>query len=170
MSLLAAPDPSWPAQAQAEAARWRGAGLTGLVTIHHIGSTAVPGLPARPVLDLLAVFADPETCDAACTALTDFGYDRLQDRGPTEGRRLSLNDPDTGAALILARCVAQGYNSIARALAFRDALARNAPLRAAYTAVRARCAARHPDGGESYDRCKAHWIDKTETRALEKRT
>ncbi|MCV2889249.1 GrpB family protein [Ruegeria aquimaris] len=170
MSLLAAPDPHWPAQAQAEAARWRGAGLSGLVTIHHIGSTAVPGLPARPVLDLLAVFADPETCDAAGPTLHDLGYERLRDRGPSEGRRLRLDDPETGAMLIMARCLPQAAPAIARALAFRDALTRNAPLRAAYTAVRARCAARHPDGGDSYDRCKAHWIDKTETRALEKRT
>ena len=63
---------------------------------------------------------------------------------------------------------ALGRADIRRHLAFRDAPRGNGPLRAAYSAVKGACAARHPEGGVAYGTCKSAWIDKTEARALEK--
>lgn len=170
MSLLSPPDPNWPAQAQAEADRWRAAGLAGLVTVHHIGSTAVPGLPAKPIIDLLPVFADQATCDAARPALERLGYEWLGEFGLPDRRYVRLDDPETGNRLFQAHCYVQGSGEITRHLAFRDALRANASLRAAYTAVKARCAALHPGDRVAYGDCKSNWIAKAEQKALEHQT
>lgn len=167
MSLLSPPDPGWPARAQAEADRWRAAGLDGLVSLHHIGSTAVPGLPAKPVIDLLPVFASTAACDAARPALEDLGYEWLGKFGLPDRRYVRLDDPGSGTRLVQAHCYVQGCAGITRHLAFRDALRANAPLRAAYTAVKARCAALHPGDPAAYGICKSGWIAKAEQKALE---
>ena len=70
--------------------------------------------------------------------------------------------------MIHAHSYTIGHPDIPRHLAFRDALRSNASLRAAYTSVKASCAARFPDGGENYQACKSAWIDKAEQRALER--
>ncbi|UWQ89317.1 GrpB family protein [Rhodobacteraceae bacterium M382] len=167
MSLLVAPDPDWPRQAQREADLWRSTGVLGLVAIHHIGSTAIPGLPARGIIDLLAVFHDLQACDAARPELEQLGYDWYGTLDRTGRRCLGRNDPDTGLRLFQAHCFSAGSPDIRRHLAFRDALVHNSALRAAYTAQKAHCAARHPDGGCDYGICKSAWIDKVEQRALD---
>ncbi|GAB5437045.1 GrpB family protein [Falsiruegeria mediterranea] len=167
MSLIVAPDPNWPVQAQAEADRWRALELPGLVTIHHIGSTSVPGLPAKPIIDLLPVFETTDACDAVQTRIESIGYEWLGEFGLPGRRYVRLIDPDTGKRLFHAHCYAQGSAEITRHLALRDVLRDNAPLRAAYTSVKARCAALHPGDHQAYGACKADWIDKAETKALE---
>ncbi len=170
MSFLSAPDPSWPSLAQAEADRWRGASLSGLVAIHHIGSTAVTGLPAKPVIDLLPVFDTPQQMDASRPALEALGYEWLGEFGLPGRRYVRLDDPQTGVRRVQAHCYVSGSAEIDRHLAFRDALLVNPTLRAGYSAIKAHCAARHPDGGADYGRCKSGWIDRVERKAMEART
>lgn len=166
MTGLAAPDPGWPAQAAAEADRWR-ATVSGLIAVHHIGSTAVPGLPAKPILDLMPVFADTASADAARSSVEALGYDWMGPYG-LEGRRYCRrSDPHNGVRLFHAHAYVQGHADIRRHLAFRDALLANGALRAAYTSVKAACAVRHPDLGADYGACKSGWINKAEARALE---
>lgn len=65
--MLVAYDPSWPAQFDELAARLRSHGDAGW-TIEHIGSTAVPGMRAKPIIDLavrIERFADLERCRAS---------------------------------------------------------------------------------------------------------
>lgn len=166
MSLLVAHDPDWQAQAVAEAARWR-AQIKGLITVHHIGSTAIPGMPGKAVLDLLPVFADAGAADAAQAGVEAMGYEWMGAHGLPGRRYARLCDADTGARRVHAHAYVQGHANIRRHLAFRDALRANAPLRVAYASVKAACAGRHPDGGAGYDACKSPWIAKIEAKALE---
>lgn len=166
MSLLATPDPGWPAQAARYADAWR-AHVGGLVAVHHIGSTSVPGLPAKPIIDLLAVLADEAAADAARPDLEALGYEWMGAFGLPGRRYVRLSDAKTGARRVHAHAYVQGHADIRRHLAFRDALRANAALRAAYTSVKASCAARHPDGGAAYGACKSDWIVKAEAKALE---
>ncbi|WP_299731418.1 GrpB family protein [uncultured Tateyamaria sp.] len=167
MSLLVAYDDSWPAMAAAEAARWR-THVAGLVTVHHIGSTAVPGLPAKPIIDLIPVFADDASADAARPALEDMGYEWMGAFGLPGRRYCRRFDPESGHRLVHAHAYVQGHADIRRHLAFRDALRNNTALRVAYASVKGACAARHPEGGADYGVCKSGWIAKTEARALER--
>ena len=167
MTLVVAYDDKWPALAAQEAERWSSL-VTGLVTVHHIGSTAVPGLPAKPILDLLPVFSDVASAAAARDDVEAMGNEWMGPFG-LEGRRYCrLTDQVSGDRLIHAHAYVQGHADIRRHLAFRDALRANAPLRAAYASVKAACAARHPEGGAAYGDCKSGWIAKTEARALER--
>jgi GrpB-like predicted nucleotidyltransferase (UPF0157 family) len=70
---LAEYDPAWPARAKAATAELRGA-LPGVFTqIEHIGSTAVPGLAAKPVIDLMAATDDLASVGAREGPLADLG-------------------------------------------------------------------------------------------------
>ncbi|WP_293576740.1 GrpB family protein [Phaeobacter sp.] len=166
MTPLVAPDPGWPAQCHAEADRWREAGLTGLVQVHHIGSTAVPGLPAKPIIDMLPVFADMDALDAARPQIEALGYEWMGEFGLPGRRYCRRDDPQTGRRLFQAHCYVAGSGEITRHLAFRDALRDNASLRAGYSAVKGKCAALHPGDLSGYGDCKSGWIKKVEARAL----
>lgn len=167
MSLLVPYNGTWPMRAAEEVQRWHDC-IKGLITVHHIGSTSVRGLPAKPILDLLPVFASATAADAARTAIEAMGYEWMGAFG-LKGRRYCRRfDPATGDRLVHAHAYVEGHADIRRHLAFRDALRRNAPLRAAYASVKAACAARHPEGGAAYGACKSDWIAKTEARALER--
>ena len=52
-------NPDWPAMFEAEAAKIREALGDNCLAIHHIGSTSVPGLAAKPKIDIIAVVDDP---------------------------------------------------------------------------------------------------------------
>ena len=142
--------------------------VKGLIAIHHIGSTSVPGLPAKPIIDLLPVFVSETARDTARVPVEALGYDWMGEYGLPDRAYARMSDPGTGARRFHAHGYAAGHPDIARHLAFRDALRENAALRAGYASVKAACAARHPEGGEGYGACKAGWINKAEARALER--
>ncbi len=167
MSILVAPDPDWPNHAQAEAQRWRDGGVQGLLDVHHIGSTSVAGLPAKPVIDLLPVFESFEAAANAQDAVEALGFEWLGAFGLEERHYARLDDPLTGDRRIQAHCYPLDHKDIARHLALRDALRDNGLLRAAYTREKARCAALHPGDLHAYGACKSAWIKKAEAKALE---
>lgn len=71
------PDPGWPAQAEAVIVRIRAALGPVVVGLEHVGSTAVPGLPAKPVLDLDLLVEDPEDEDAYLPPLVAAGFEHV---------------------------------------------------------------------------------------------
>jgi len=73
-------DSSWPAQYRLERDRVRLALGVSALRIEHIGSTAVPGLAAKPIIDLLVAVADPD--EESVTALEAAGYElRVREPG-----------------------------------------------------------------------------------------
>ncbi len=163
--ILAAYDPSWPIVAKAEKARWFGA-VPGLVAVHHIGSTSIPGAAAKPVIDLMPVFDGDPSADQARSAVEQLGYQWLGAYGLPGRRYCRLDDPETGERLIQAHAYVSGHSDIARHLAFRNWLRADGRRRDAYVAEKARCAAAHPNDGAAYGRCKSAWIDAAEAEAL----
>lgn len=84
-------DPTWPAQAERIAARIRRVCGRGIIDVDHIGSTAVPGLPAKDVIDLQVSVPGPEVLDAVTVPLAEAGFPRV----PGEWRDTPKpNDPD----------------------------------------------------------------------------
>src|ERR1044072_8725901 len=79
--LLVAYDPSWPNRFQQEAERIRKALGNRALCIEHVGSTSVPGLPAKQIIDVLLVVADSAKETEYATALEVAGY-RLHVREP----------------------------------------------------------------------------------------
>jgi GrpB-like predicted nucleotidyltransferase (UPF0157 family) len=136
---LVDPDPAWPARFAAEAARV-GAAVGGrALAIEHVGSTAVPGLLGKPVLDLAVAVPDEAAADACVAPLTALGYAYRGPHGDDPRRRYYARDED-------GRRVAQIHLYILPApawhdlVAFRDALRAEPALAAAYGAEKRRVA------------------------------
>ena len=72
--ILAAHDPQWSGQAAQESARISDILRSILAAIYHIGSTAIPGMKAKPIIDLLGVVTDLEALDLQTFALSEIGY------------------------------------------------------------------------------------------------
>lgn len=105
-----------------------------IVAIEHVGSTAVPGLAAKPILDIdIDVVVEREHLAAAISALADAGYVHRGDLGVTD--REALDAPDEHPRRNVYVCV-EGSLHLRNHLAVRDLLRRRSDLRDRYGAVK----------------------------------
>jgi GrpB-like predicted nucleotidyltransferase (UPF0157 family) len=153
-------DPRWAAGFAVEAAALRQ--LLGPVAaeVHHVGSTAVEGLVAKPILDLLLVVPGLEAIDALRPALEGSAY-RWRGENGVPGRRYLVR-PDARAPMGEAAHVhafPQGHAEIARHLRFRDALRGSATLRSAYAALKHSLLRAHPADRRAYTDGKGPFIE-----------
>ena len=135
---LAAYDPGWPALFEREAARLRDLLGAGILLLEHVGSTAVPGLAAKPRIDILMVVADPADEGSYLPPLEQAGY-RLVIREPGRHEHRALKGPDTDINLHV-----HGPDSpeIERHLRFRDRLRADDADRELYQRAKRELAAR----------------------------
>lgn len=155
-------DPAWPGRYEAEAARIREAlGPVG-VRIEHVGSTAVPGLAAKPVIDVQLSVVELEPMEPYAGPLASIGYDYRSDDEP-EHRFFALTAHSGERRVNLHVCRANSEWE-RRHLAFRDALRADPDLRARYEAEKRRVAAIHPDDSLAYADAKTPWIRAEERR------
>ncbi len=159
-------DPAWALLAKAEGSRLRAALGRAMVKVHHVGSTAVPALRAKPVVDLVAEVRTLEAADAARVPVEALGYVWLGEHGVPGRRYCVFDDRATGQRLVQAQFLPAGSADIARHLAFRDALRARRDLARTYEAEKGRCQALHLEDADAYAECKRAWIDAAEAEAL----
>ncbi|MBG6180975.1 dephospho-CoA kinase [Arthrobacter sp. CAN_A1] len=158
----------WPAQAERIMGRLELADRL-VVAVDHIGSTAVPGLPAKDVIDLQVTVVDIDDADAIAGALLAAGFplvegivsDESKPGSPDRAqwvKRLHAN-ADPGRPVNLHVRV-EGSPGWRYALSFRDWLRADPTAAALYLAEKERCAALHADDQTSagYASCKEHWF------------
>lgn len=133
-------DPAWPALYAAEAAQLRKA-VPGLITIEHIGSTSVPGLAAKPIVDILAIVASMEPIDADHAALADLGYDYRPQAFEDPLHVYFPKDID-GRRAVHLHVMAEASPTPALNLRFRDFLRSSSAARARYAEGKQAIAAR----------------------------
>jgi GrpB-like predicted nucleotidyltransferase (UPF0157 family) len=156
-------DPDWPRQAQERIARLRVLEPV-LVVVHHIGSTSVPGLIAKPIIDLMPLVTDLAALDLERAAVEGLGY-RWHGEYGIAGRRYCTADVGNRRVAQL-HFFAMGDPGVPRHLAFRDYLRAHPGIVAAYAAEKRRARDLHPGDHQAYGAEKRGWIDRTEAAAL----
>lgn len=167
-AVLVAPDPTWPAQAARVVARVRRAAGDRARSVEHVGSTSVPGLPAKDVLDVQVVVDDLATAGAVADDLRAAGlvrppgewWDELPD-GPRP--KAFATEADRARPVNCHVRVAGGQER--DVLALRDLLRRDPAERDAYAALKARLAAEPHDSVDDYAARKGPWIREALARA-----
>lgn len=129
---ISEPDPKWPYLFRQEDARIRGALGDRVLALEHVGSTSVPGLPAKPCVDLLLVVADSADEPAYLPDLEEAGYSVVV-REPDWYEHRVLKGPSINLNL---HVFGQGCEEIDRMRLFRDYLTADAGARERYTAVK----------------------------------
>ncbi|MEW5928306.1 MAG: GrpB family protein [Gemmatimonadota bacterium] len=133
-------DLAWPARFAAEAARVRAALGAHALAVEHVGSTAVPGLAGKPVLDLGIAVASEAAADACLAPLVGLGYAYRGPYGDDPRRRYYVRDADGGARVAQVHLYVLPAAAWDEKLAFRDALRADPALAAAYAAEKRRVA------------------------------
>lgn len=151
---LAAPHPKWGQAFEDEASRIRAAVGADVLAVEHYGSTSVPGLSAKPIIDLLIGVADLSVADRHAQAMIALGYDDAGNGG-VEGHRIF----GKGAARThLAHFVVHDGPEWIATLRFRDMLRADAGLRAAYEELKIRLVTEHPTDRAAYTAGKSKFI------------
>lgn len=148
----------WQELAQEESLRLSQALGGNLILIHHIGSTAVPGIRAKPIIDLMPVVRNLSELDQQQSAFEKLGYRYWGEYGIAGRRYCTFDEPSTGRRKYQLHCFASGSHEIERHLAFRDYLRANPAKAAEYDAEKRRCRELHPDDSYAYSDAKADWI------------
>ncbi len=173
---LHSPDPSWPVQAARLSARIRMAVGDLDARVDHVGSTAVPGMPAKDVLDLQLTVGSMDEADRHAGALAAAGFPRLPgiDRDNPKGydpdperwrKRLHVSaDPGRLANLHVRVAGSGGWRL---ALLMRDWLRADEAAHAEYRALKEDLARRHvaDDDTDGYAKSKEPWFDQAAERA-----
>ena len=148
-------DPAWPQRAAAEAAA-----LTPTLApwldgaIEHVGSTAVPGLEAKPTVDLMAPVRDLEAARGALPALADLGYQHAPHR--PHFHWLCKPSPEVRDFHLVL--IERTHRDFAARLRFRDRLRADPDLAAEYARLKRELADRDPDDREAYTDGKAAFV------------
>lgn len=157
-------DPAWPAMFELEASRIRAALGALAVRVDHVGSTSVPGLAAKPIVDIQTSVSSMIPRDAYIEPLRSLGYRWTLDPWSDEHEYFS-RDVDGARAFQIHVCQAGGSWE-RRHLAFRDWLRGHPEEANAYGALKHQLAVQHPNDLMAYVDSKTAFIRSVEARAL----
>ena len=155
---LSAHDPAWAPSFEAERARLQALLPDIFLAIEHIGSTAVPGLVAKPVIDLLAAVESLDGVDVLVDRLCENGYTTSREFNATLADRRWLMRWRDGHRTHHLHIVVLGGQPWHDRLAFRDALRRDPALADRYATLKTELAATHQADREAYTAAKAAFV------------
>ena len=154
-------DPRWPVMFAREVQRIQAALGDKALRIEHTGSTSVPGLAAKPVIDIVLVVADSSDEDNYVPALEAAGYSlRIRETNWNEHRM--FKGPDTEMHL---HVFSAGCPEIDRMLTFRDWLRNHPPDRDLYARAKLALAKKRWKYGQNYADAKTAVIEEIMARA-----
>jgi GrpB-like predicted nucleotidyltransferase (UPF0157 family) len=154
-------DPNWPGLFAREAGRIRAVPGLGALGIEHAGSTSVPGLIAKPIIDIVLAVTNSADEDAYAPNLEGAGYP-LRIREPDWHEHRMFNGPDTDINL---HVFSVGCPEIERMIMFRDWLRANAIDRDLYALTKLALARNEWKDVEDYADAKTAVIEEILTRA-----
>ena len=157
---LAPYDPAWPLLFTRLAKQIRAALGDDLLLLEHVGSTSVPGLPAKPIIDMVLAVADSRDESSYVKPLQEKGY-TLRIREPDWYEHRLLKSPDVKGNL---HVFTDGCEEIERMLLFRDWLRDHAGDRLLYEETKRELAAQTWKYTQNYADAKAEVVQEILTR------
>jgi GrpB-like predicted nucleotidyltransferase (UPF0157 family) len=149
-------DPGWAARFEEERARVAAVLRDAAARIEHVGSTAVPGLAAKPVIDLDAVLREPDAWERHGDALARLGYEHYR-RGDFADRRFFRRFEDGRRVAHLSLLGAESP-VLAQHVALRDRLRGDPALTARYDRLKRGLAARFGADRDGYTQAKTAFV------------
>ncbi|MEX2222689.1 MAG: GrpB family protein [Candidatus Rokuibacteriota bacterium] len=156
---LIAYDPSWPARYEAEAQQLRAA-LADIVgfELAHFGSTAIPGLVAKPIIDIMLIVPDQSAWPALVEPIKGLGYVFWADN-PRRDRMFFVKGMPPYGARRTHHVHVRTPDDARTALVFTDHLRRHPDEAARYAALKRELAARHSTDRDAYTEGKARYVN-----------
>jgi GrpB-like predicted nucleotidyltransferase (UPF0157 family) len=154
-------DPTWPRWYEREAARIRAALGNRVIRIEHVGSTSVPDLPAKPIIDIVLEVPDSADETAYVPELEAAGY-VLRIREPEWYEHRVFKGPDTAVNL---HVFPAGCTEVEQMLLFRDRLRTNTADRKLYASAKRELAARNWKYMQQYADAKTAVVHEIMARA-----
>jgi GrpB-like predicted nucleotidyltransferase (UPF0157 family) len=156
-------DPEWPRRFQTEAELLRSCLGPDLLAVHHIGSTSVPGTPAKAIIDMLLVVPDIGVADRYAELLELRGYLAKGEFG-IPGRRFFIKGTEEIRSHHL-HFFARGHPRIELYLNFRDYLRVHRDEAIAYGRLKEQLAREHSENPDAYMAGKEGMIQELNRRA-----
>ena len=146
----------WPRVFEREAAAILAACRPLITEVHHVGSTSVPGLAAKPILDILPVAAGVAEAHEAVSRMTALGY-RYRGENGIAGR-FYFDMVVDGRTVMHVHMFPSGHPEVQRHLVFRDHLRMNPDVAREYERLKRELASRYRDDRQTYTDSKAAFI------------
>ena len=162
--IVVAYDPRWVEQYNSEALKIKGILQDNCVTIHHIGSTAVKGLYAKPIIDIMPVVHSLEEVDGVSTEFEKIGYEYMGEFGIKGRRYLRKGGNDRTHHIHIFR--EDNTADISRHLAVRDYLRTHKDVCEKYSALKRTLAQKYPYDIDSYCDGKDSFVRQMEKDAM----
>lgn len=167
VTLVTPYNPDWPAQFDALAARYRSALADLPHKIEHVGSTSVPGMTAKPVIDVDIVIARADFAGVR-GRLAGLGYWHQGDKGLPDREAFDLSEPQLKRSLPahhLYVCIA-GTPELAKHIVFRDFMRRHPEWVQRLSAHKVELCLRHANDRQSYIDGKAAMVQQITALAM----
>ncbi len=124
------------------------------VDVQHVGSTAIPGILAKPIIDIAIPYSSYETAKTWIKLLEELGYEYKGDKGVI-GRLFFTKGPETKRTVYLHVVDSDEFN---RLISFRDRLIKDKELAKQYSDLKQRLAGEHADDRSMYTHGKEQFI------------
>jgi GrpB-like predicted nucleotidyltransferase (UPF0157 family) len=159
-------DPSWRSKFEDEAKQVALALGENVVIIHHIGSTSIPHIYAKPIIDMLVEVKDITKVDADNSAMEALGYKVMGEFG-LPGRRFFRKYDQTGKRTHHVHVFEINISEVQRHLAFRDYMIAHPEYANKYSELKRQLAKQYPEDIDGYMDGKDGFIKDMEKRAIE---
>lgn len=144
------PDPVWTDKFETESDRVTAASGEGLLGVFHVGSTAIPDVPGKPALDVLAVYEDSDSMAAAASRLAEEDFELTR-----QSAEATLLIRWEGESAVFVKMHCPDDQKVRNQLLFTEYLCDHPEARREYEAVKRRAAENHPEDPQAYTEAKA---------------
>jgi GrpB-like predicted nucleotidyltransferase (UPF0157 family) len=156
----------WRHQFEGEASSLKHALWDNALTIHHIGSTSIPHILAKPIIDILIEVQSLIEVDKANNAMIDIGYEVMGEFGIKSRRYFRKNNPQ-GTRTYHIHVFETGSPDLVRHLAFRDYLRTHPEIAQQYSSLKAKLVSKADTDQDAYINGKDPFIKEWEARAVD---